>query len=334
MPSRIQALLERQAVDYALLQDHEVALIVLALEDARREILAELGAGRKPPTVHQLHVMQAQVEAGILRLQDRMERTLQSSERVMRETALQHLIQVVDAAEATFRDHGAEIEVNILRRLTRPGGLALHRHSIARYGSVVADAVQREMAVSYARGQTQFEIAQRVAGVDGVIARHRGRAELITRMETAHAYDEGHQVALEETAAFDAPDTKDPLMKRADEFLDSRNHPFSRLLDGKAVLPGEAWEVPVSGAAERGLVWTVTNGVARGTNYPAHFNDRGRQTPWRKSWGESAAPQPARKARRQRRREPPEEGRAEPVRVQEAGERPSDFRIPDPESGS
>lgn len=295
---RIDELLDRQAVDLDLLTGIQASLVLTALEDARRELRERLDgavaavspggpAGTSvpsPATTQQLRVMLAQVESGVVGLRRRMATTLAASEVVLQERALESLVEVVQLAEPRFLKHGAELDVPVLARLTEERGLALHRYSVDRYGAQVVESAQRELVAGYAQGQTVFELSERVAGVDGSIARHRGRGELIVRMELARVYDTGAQISLEEAARLDPPDDPDPLLKRADEYFDARNHPFSRLLDGLAVLPDAEWEVPVSGQAAKGLVWPVINGVARGRGYPAHYHDRGRQVPYRKSW--------------------------------------------------
>lgn len=284
----IADVLERQAVDLAHLQDRTARRVLRALEDARRQLLAELGSQSLPASVHQLHVMLAQVENAILELQDRMGLALSEGERASHEAALQNLVALVKRGDRTFRGHGAELDMRTLARLSAERGLALHRYSVRRYGLQLIEAIQRELVSGYAQGLTVYQMTRRIAGPGGVLQGHRSRAELIVRMELVRAYDVGAQASLEEMAAFDEPDTADPLLKRADEHFDHRNHPFSRLLHGQAVLPRQEWEVPVTGEARRGLVWQVTNGIAHGFSYPAHFNERGRQVPWRASWGGEA----------------------------------------------
>lgn len=53
------------------------------------------------------------------------------------------------------------------------------------------------------------------------------------------------------------------------------------------------WEVPLAdvvaagaklGKSIGGIVWPLVGDTYKGAAYPAHFNDRGRQVPWRASW--------------------------------------------------
>jgi hypothetical protein len=286
--SRIRDILDQQAIDLDALQARQATQVLRALEDARRELREQLGAGGETPAgSHRLRVMLAQAEAGIAALRQRMGNALADAEPGQQDAARRHLIQTVTKAESKFRDAGSAWETASLRRLTEERGLALHRFSVDRYGAQVIEAVQRELAVGYALGLTPAALADRVAGVDGVIARHKGRAELIVRMELSRIYDAAHQASLEELARLDPPDTTDPLLKKADEFLEgARNHPFSFLLDGQSVLPRQEWEIDTSkrAGAGSGLVWRKTGTIAHGFGYPAHFNDRGRQVPHRMSW--------------------------------------------------
>lgn len=219
-------------------------------------------------------------------LADRLAEGLGGAEPRMHDRALDNLRRVVERQERTWRDHGSRIDVAVLRRLEADRGLGLHRYSVGRYSAQVVEACQRELVAGYLQGLSVSQIADRVAGTDGVFARHRGRAALIVRMELARIYDAGAQASLEEAAALDEPGTSDPLLKQAQEYLDARNHPFSRRLHRVAVYPRQEWEIRVSGEAARGLVWRVTAGVAHGRSYPAHYHDRGRQVPWRPSWGD------------------------------------------------
>lgn len=289
--SRIDDLIDEQSVELAQLHDREVAKFLRAYEDSRRELRDRLAStpADQEFTRQRLRVALAQTEAGVRSMQDRLGAALDASTRRTEEKALANLIATVKKAEPAFKDAGGRVEVGTLRRLAEDQGLALHRYSVQRYGAQLVDAIQRELVVGVTQGLTVRELADRIAGTDrSVFDRARGRAELIARMELARAHDAGAQFALEELAATDPPDHPDPLLKKADEFFDNRNHPFSRALHGRAVLPRQEWEVPVSaipGGSTSGVVWQRTGSVVHGFGYPAHFHDRGRQIPWRESWG-------------------------------------------------
>ena len=304
--SRIDRLLQRQAEDLVRLEDREAAAMLRAFEDARRdlrerlELLGTSGAAEVQRfTAQHVRVTLAQVEAAVRQLEERMNRHLADGERTQHARALGNLLAVIKANEDEFRDTGGRLETAALRRLTEERGLLLHEHSVRRYGAQLVETIQREVARSVAAGSTLDQVVARIVGADAsVFSGMRGRAELIARMELSRAYNAGHQASLEEaTDLLDGPDEADPLLKKADAFADVRNHPFSRALDGKTTPVRGEWEVPDAevqfwaarlGTRATGIVWRRDGAVWKGSNYPAHFRDRGRQVPWRASWEGSA----------------------------------------------
>ena len=134
----------------------------------------------------------------------------------------------------------------------------------------------------------------RIAGPRGILAGQRSRVALIVRQEMNRAYDAGNIRAAEEIASADPGTQGDPLLHRAFEALDNRNHPFSRAIDGMAVRVGKPWRVPVAEVRSwgsklkrgvGGVHWPIRSGHYVGSTYPAHFNDRGRRILWRERWG-------------------------------------------------
>lgn len=302
--SRIQRLLDRQGEALARLTDQQARDLLRTYEDARRELRERLEAmgftGRDqatPFTAQHLRVTLAQVEASIRDMEARLNASIDASLRTQRERALQDLLRVIAAAEPNMKAAGSQIEVAAVQRLSAQHGLLLHQHSVHRYGSQVVEAIQRELVIGTTSSQSWRQLTERIVGRENsVFAGMRHRAELIVRMESSRVYNEGHQAGLEEAAAvLDEPGRADPLQKRADEYADRRNHPLSRALHGRlAPIAGE-WQVPVSevtawgrvlGKSTGGIVWREEAGFYVGASYPAHYNDRGRMTPWRSSWGE------------------------------------------------
>lgn len=321
--ARIEDLLARQADDLGRLQDKEARRFLRAYEDARRDLRERLEALERTGadqvvrfTAQHLRVMLAQVEAGVARLQQRLGEVLDDNRRKQGERALADLVKTIARAEREFRDTGGRIEQRALQRLTEDRGLLLHEHSLRRYGAQLVEAIQRELVIGLTSGMTIRQMTDRIAGAEAsVFAGHRARAELIARMELNAAFNGGHQAALEEAAAvLDRPGEPDPLLKRADEYWDARNHPFSRALDGRTALPAAEWEVPAAevqahaaqlGKRVTGIVWRLEGSTYKGFNYPAHYWDRGRQVPWRESWGEG-----------EERGGSPARGRARPPKVE------------------
>jgi hypothetical protein len=302
---RIDRILGQQGEALDRLDDRAAKAFLDAYEDARRELRERLWAatqnrGADTFTAQHLRVMLAQVESGITRLRDRLKQQVSDSRRKFEERALNNLVDIIRTAEPDFRDAGAQIETGILNKLAERRGLELYGVSVDRYGLDLVEAIHRQMVVGVVQGDTFAKLIDRITAVENSpFAALRGRAETIVRTEMATAYDRAHQAALEEAHAFlDDPDDPDPLMKRADEFRDLRNHPISRVLDGMTVPVGEPFRVPIAavaaenaklnaarGVARRvsGVLWPIVDGYYVG-NYPAHFRDRGRQVPWRRSW--------------------------------------------------
>lgn len=313
---RIFDLLDRQGEALGNLEDREVRGFLRAYEDARRELAEDLermvaqGLDQATPfTAQHMRVTLAQLEAGIKRLERRLEVALSTSVDKTRTHALQDLLRVVASQEPGFKDAGGRIEHEVLRRFTEDRGLLLHEHSIGRYGRDLVSRIQQELVVGVTREQTWRQVAKRIAGLeDSILAGMRHRAELIVRMELNGAYNGAHLTSIEEAGkVLDEAHPGDPLQKKADEFRDLRNHALSRVLDGQVQPPDQPFKVSVArvGAehaalqAERirrklpprrltGILWEQQGAYYVGMNYPAHFWERGRIVPWRRSWEEHA----------------------------------------------
>ncbi len=300
--SRITDMLERQAADLDALHDREARRFLEALEDARRHLAEQLEAMRVSGaadiqrwTVQHLRVGLAQAEAGVRQLEVRLGNVLDEQLRRQGEVAQTNLLAVIAANEREFRDAGGQVNVAVTRRLLEEQGLLLHRHSIRRYGAQLVEHIQRELVLGQTAGMTIRQVTQRVAGAGAsVFGGMRHRAELIVRMELNRGYNDQHQAALEGAAAvLDAPGSDDPLLKRVDEYFDRRNHPLSRVLHGTTAKPRDEFRVSIAaveaearrlGKSVGGVVWRRAGANFAGFNLPAHFNERGRQVPFRASW--------------------------------------------------
>jgi hypothetical protein len=294
--SRIDALLEQQAYDLERLHAHELAAVLRAYDDARRSMLERLqrSTGLTPETDQHLRMMLLQAEQGAADLRARMGAALAGTELRAHEASMRHLMALVKLAEPEFIGTGAAVEVEIVRRLAGKRALALHRYSVERYGAQVVEDIQRALVAGVVEGLTTTQLAQRVAGAGGsTMASQRHRAMLIARMETTRAYNDAHLESIRVTNEMDRR-PEDPMLKRIDEFFDQRNHPFSRAAHGTLAKADELFTVPVAAVAAAaqsmskgmgGIVWTQTGSVYQGMNLPAHFNERGRITAWRASWG-------------------------------------------------
>ena len=309
MSERIDKLLARQARQLDKLEDIEVKRMLSVYTDSRRELrenLRDLVSSGRGSTWSAAHMRAGivQVESGMLQMQERLGGELDALVANRMRLALNHMLSLIRVAErgSLSAAVGSAIEVAAINRINQTGGLLLHRHSLRRYSLQMVERIQSEMVRSLTLQKTPFQVVEDLAGPNGVLAGQKHRAELIVRMETARAYDQGHQVSLEEAAnELDADNPDDPMLKRADETRDKRTHPFSLALDGRLAPVKGAWHVPVAevrawaastGRAAGGILWAQSGISYVGGAYPAHFNDRGRQTAWRRSWGPSAPKTP------------------------------------------
>lgn len=304
-PSRIELLLAEQADELDELDARTTAILLLLLQDAERELAARLAAideTATPFTAQHTRVVLAQVEAAARQLGDRMGEALDDAARKAGEAAHRHLVDVIKINEPDFTDAGNQIEWAIVRRLAEEQGLLLHQYSVDRYTAEIIEALQRDLAQGMLQGENMLKMQKRLHRTLSHLGEHR--AQLIVRMELNAAYNRQHQAALEEAAAMlDEPGADDPLMRQADEYRDRRNHPLSRALHGMVTGLREPWRVPVARVqaelaalnTERasrklksrrlgGILWPLQDGHYVGMVYPAHFNERGRQVPYRRSW--------------------------------------------------
>lgn len=306
--SRITNLLDDQARALDAMQDADAARTLRALNDARRALREQMEALRATGgdrvqrfTAQHLRVMQAQVDAGISQLTRRLTSEMDSAGSALGRLAANNLLQVIRANEPEFTDTGNRIEYRVLVRLNQEQGLLLHRYSVQTYGQTLIASIQREMAAGVARGLSIPQMTDRITATDrSVFGVLRGRAELIARMESNNAYNGMHHAALEEAAAIlDDPGTDDPLRRQANEYMDGRTTPISHAIDGMVADINKPWKVPVarvqaSASALKkpvgGVLWPIVGGFYVVGNYPVHFGERGREVPFRASWG--GMPQP------------------------------------------
>lgn len=309
--ARIHDVLERQADELVRTEVSEARPLLQAVTTAAQELSNDLdtleaqGMGETFTAQH-LRVMLAQNDQAMYRLRWAASTSLNAQIAAVHAMAAKHAIDVITRMEPSFEDAGGVMEVAVMRRLAELDGLQIHRYALDRYTTEVADAIQRELVAGFAKGSTYRELRKRLTGAALVPSEARGA--LVVRMESNAAYNRAHQATLEETAAVtDWADTSDPLMKQADESIDRRNHPLSRAVNGMVVAIDEPWRVPKSlvlaalkqieatrkptksGKKRKpmklsGILWPLVGSNYVGT-YPAHYNERGRQVPFRSSWG-------------------------------------------------
>lgn len=282
------AILEAQGAAFAAFVDETVAYVAAALNESRRalyEALLLLVAG-DPRVLHRFYRLQIDVWAS--RFRARLLAVLSDREGVAHQIVATHLIALIRRAENT----------GIPAALFAPGFADLreskaHGPVVDRFVAQIAETAQREVAMSVLLGQTQAQIADRIAGPRvSAVAVYGPRAALIAKMEAARAYNDAALVGIKAVATLDLAGA-DPVLKRIDEYTDIRNHPFSRASNGRTADPDAAFRVPVAdvaaaarsmGKSAKGVLWPVQGGDYVGVNLPAHFSERGRIVPWRGSW--------------------------------------------------
>lgn len=291
-------LLDIQGAELARLSDEAAARMITALEDGRRLLLEGLASvGDDSPTerAQRLRVSLVQAETALLSLRDRLGLVLSEFERNAHQMTIEHLLGLVSFHGEQFP--GARgLDLHIVERLSRKGQLGLHRYATHRYSAQALDAIQRELVAGVAANIGQAKIAQRIAGIDSDLFKDlKPKAELIARMELSRAYNDSQLEAIQLWAEEDPTHREDPILKRIEEYLDARNHPFSRVSDGLTADPNANFRVPVSAVeaearklkkSGKGVLWPVVAGAYVGASLPAHYNDRGRIVAWRASWSE------------------------------------------------
>lgn len=295
--SRITRLLTRHGDELARLQDDQARALLRLAEDARRELrerLEALGGYTAPGySAQATRVLLVQVETTVAALRRRMGEAIEGQSPALARMALNHLLVVIRAHEGDLADAGNRIEVQAIGKMLSTPDLLLHRNSLDAYGAALIGKIQGEIVRGLQTGATIPQLARRIGRTDGVFAALHGRAELIARMEVSRAYNAMHHEALVEAAAvLDDPDTSDPLLRRADEYLDSRNDPVSRVIDGLVTGIGSPWMVRVADVRREedalkrrsGIVWPASGAYYAVQSYPVHFSDRGRAVPYRASW--------------------------------------------------
>lgn len=318
-------LLERQSEELGKLEDAQVRRLLSIYEEAGRDLsllLANMEAtgldDATPFTYQRYKTTLAQVDAAIAQMTRRLDDAFRDGLRALGEKEVSDLLAVLAAADADFRGVAVSVEAGALASLDEVSGLLLHRNSLERYTRETVDEIQRALLLGRTQKQSLRDIRKRLFGLGGrndyesEWLKREHRLELIARMENKRASDEVHRGSLQAAAdVLDLDDDPDPLMARADEYRDHRNHPLSPALHGRLRRLDEDWVVPQADVLRweqvtqyRGppssITWPLVDGAFVGRTYPAHFGDRGRSTPWRRSWGDAGElppPEPERAGR-------------------------------------
>lgn len=257
--------LRRQA---RTLQDHMVEserLAVEAFDDLRLFLFARILAARSPRRAVRIREVFAAVQAYVDRAVRRLDRELHARAQV--------------AARMAARDVVAQLGVPRRRALRRAADAvvaqARHRPFVRRLLMEIQADLQRFAGATMDRQR----LARLLAG--GGLSRLRRmvhRVRLMSRMTAIQAYNDAVLAAAESVQGA-------RIVKRIDEILDARNHPFSRAADGITAPLGRPFRVPVARVRAEavalrrgagGVLWRRDRGAFVGQSLPAHFNDRGR----------------------------------------------------------
>ena len=238
---QIDEILEAQARQLLRLEEREVRAFLRTYHGARRELrerldsLTRRGLSNRWTTQH-TRVALAEMESGIRVLGGRLRGVLGSQAIVRRDVAFRHLHKVIGHFEPQFLGLEAGVNIGAMRRLTASGDLLLHRYSVNRYSAELMERIQAELARGHAARLPRSTVVRRITGLDdSVFSGMEHRGALIDRMENTRAYDASTAAGMEEAGqVLDEPGDRDPLMKKAVEFLDKRSHPFSAALTARS----------------------------------------------------------------------------------------------------
>lgn len=222
------------------------------------------------PKVRRIQELLRAVRGFESRLRRRLDRAFASIEKRVHERLASDLAEHVDG----FRAAQTDAALAGLRKL-------------GRYRAIVQNVVGTVLSRIQAQGmlvatRAPADIARYLAGSrTSHLANLRHRVALNARMWSMQAYNDGQMYAAQ---TIEPPEGK-RVRKRIDEFLDDRNHPFSRAANGTRAPLDQNFHVPVAAVAawaatlkrsSGGIFWPIVGGDYVGASLPAHFNDRGR----------------------------------------------------------
>lgn len=270
------------------------------LRDRLEQWLLIDGDGDRAFTTQQVAGTLAQVEDAIRYLRLRLGIVLTEAVAKAAQASIDDLVTLVRASEPDLLGAVVRVNPDIIERLSRPNGLALHDASLDRYSRNLVDAIQQKLVQAATNKLTLYQTIQNIAGLNNSAmsdARWAARAETIARVEWMRAYNDKHLESIAEMDALTAlPGDTDPLLKRIIEVRDVRSVPVSFALHNQTRRPNEPFFVTAAaiiaegarlkrGRGLHGLLWPAVGDGFQGMNLPAHYNDRGRIIPWRRSWG-------------------------------------------------
>ena len=281
------------AADVAARQSVEALLVQARLEMVERMERALHGLGEEAFTTQLMRASLVQVDGALAQLRGQMEQDLGA--------------RVADAAQAggdgilaqvKLMEGGVPLPMRLdLATAIQQGSQLRMTGAITRYGAGVVTALEQRLGVILlARVPRHIAIQQILEAAGEELGGSRWRAALIYRNELSAAYDAATRARHADLAQSIAARGTDPLLSRMDEAIDLRTHPFSRVAHGTVADVGQPWRVDAGEVATlgkglklgaSGILWSRDGeGYYAGYTYPAHHNDRGRRTAWRRAWGD------------------------------------------------
>lgn len=228
-------------------------------------------------------------EAALAALSRRLDTALTKQQGVYTDRALRDVYaELTVGVTPDYRRRLKALQARIYKLKLEPK----HADPLERAMSYALGQGEDATRIALARGRDAAWLADALAGdTESIYTVSQSRLGVVLRTEAAATYSEAHQAAL--LYARDELGDR-TLQRKAYELRDKRNHPLSRLLDGRVVDLDQPWRVSVADVAKMaatmkkspgGVIWPVKGASYEGSEYPAHYNERGRQTLWRSTWG-------------------------------------------------
>lgn len=250
-----------------------------------RKMAGLVRAGRRDTmTAYQLTQLKAQVREAQARIAARLANAMGPITRDTQTEAVRQASGTITRLEKQFT--GADIVLPLEEAATfrsiiegRTSSLIVaNQRSFARYGAVLTDKMEQELALSLMTGETPMEAIDRVRAVAG---NEWWQAERIVRTETAYAFNASHADAIK-AAQGDLPDLYERWTEYVDDAtgkpLDNRVAADSLVLHGQVVAAGGSFVMPPDERVPA-KYWGKT--FAHPPNRP---NDRAVLLPWRPGW--------------------------------------------------
>lgn len=256
-------------------------------QDALTRRLSRMVKSGRADTMSALQAQQLlrQVLEGQTAIAAQMAQECQPIIREVQAEGIQLMDQTITTLEAKFT--GATITLPLEEAATfegiidkrAPSLIRANESSFKRYGSVLTQKIEQELALSLAIGETPIEAIERLQGVADL---NWWQAERIVRTEMANAFNAAHADSIVEANRLLLD-----LGKRWSEHvsdttglpLDARVAPDSMVLHGQVTAADGVFVMPPDERVSS-KVWNKVY-----THSPNRPNDRSVTMPWRSGWG-------------------------------------------------